>query len=183
MDPLLASIYGGVLLGLSLGLMLRVNTTTGGTELLARLLKFRFRHLSMGRLCLGIDLAVIAAYAAVFQSINNALYGIIALYISTIVMDMVIYGSHTAELAYIISDHSAEIVQKLLDLEMGVTVLEGKGAYTGTDKKVILIAFKRRRVAVVKALVMEIDPNAFVIVTRAHEVLGEGFDVYTSDSL
>ena len=183
MDPLLASIYGGVLLGLSLGLMLRVNTTTGGTELLARLLKFRFRHMSMGRLCLGIDLAVIAAYAAVFQSINNALYGIIALYISTIVMDMVIYGSHTAELAYIISDHSAEIVQKLLDLEMGVTVLEGKGAYTGTDKKVILIAFKRRRVAVVKSLVMEIDPNAFVIVTRAHEVLGEGFDVYTSDSL
>ena len=183
MDPLLASIYGGVLLGLSLGLMLRVNTTTGGTELLARLLKFRFRHMSMGKLCLGIDLAVIAAYAAVFQSINNALYGIIALYISTIVMDMVIYGSHTAELAYIISDHSAEIVQKLLDLEMGVTVLEGKGAYTGTDKKVILIAFKRRRVAVVKSLVMEIDPNAFVIVTRAHEVLGEGFDVYTSDSL
>jgi len=183
MDPLLASIYGGVLLGLSLGLMLLVNTTTGGTELLARLLKFRFRHLSMGKLCLGIDLTVISAYALVFRSVNNALYGIIALYISTIVMDMVIYGSRTAELAYIISDKSGEIVQKLLDLEMGVTVLEGKGAYTGTDKQVILIAFKRHRVALVKGLVMEIDPNAFVIVTQAHEVLGEGFDIYTNDSL
>lgn len=183
MDPLLASIYGGVLLGLSLGLMLQVNTTTGGTELLARLLKFRFRHMSMGKLCLGIDLAVIAAYAMVFRSLNNALYGIIALYISTIVMDMVIYGSRTAELAYVISDHSAEIVQRLLDLEMGVTVLNGKGAYTGNEKQVILIAFKRHRVAVVKSLVMEIDPNAFVIVTQAHEVLGEGFDVYTHDGL
>ncbi len=183
MDPLLASIYGGVLLGLSLGLMLRVNATTGGTELLARLLKFRFRHMSMGKLCLGIDLAVIATYAAVFRSVNNALYGMIALYISTIVMDMVIYGSRTAELAYIISDKSDEIVGKLLDLEMGVTVLEGKGAYTGADKKVILIAFKRHRVALVKSLVMEIDPNAFVIVTQAHEVLGEGFDIYTNDSL
>jgi len=183
MDPLLASIYGGVLLGLSLGLMLLVNATTGGTELLARLLKFRFRHMSMGKLCLGIDLAVIATYAAVFKSINNALYGIIALYISTIVMDMVIYGSRTAELAYIISDKSAEIVRKLLDLEMGVTVLEGKGAYTGNNKQVILIAFKRHRVALVKSLVMEIDPLAFVIVTQAHEVLGEGFDIYTNDSL
>lgn len=183
MDPLLASIYGGVLLGLSLGLMLLVNATTGGTELLARLLKFRFRHISMGKICLGIDLTVIAAYALVFRSLNNALYGIIALYISTIVMDMVIYGSRTAELAYIISDKSAEIVQRLLDLEMGVTVLEGKGAYTGTDKKVILIAFKRHRVALVKGLVMEIDPNAFLIVCQAHEVLGEGFDIYTKDSL
>jgi len=183
MDPLLASIYGGVLLGLSLGLMLLVNATTGGTELLARLLKFRFRHMSMGKLCLGIDLAVIATYAAVFKSINNALYGIIALYISTIVMDMVIYGSRTAELAYIISDKSAEIVRKLLDLEMGVTVLEGRGAYTGNNKQVILIAFKRHRVALVKSLVMEIDPLAFVIVTQAHEVLGEGFDIYTNDSL
>ena len=183
MDPLLASIYGGVLLGLSLGLMLLVNTTTGGTELLARLLKFRFRHMSMGRLCLGIDLAVIATYAMVFKSINNALYGIIALYISTIVMDMVIYGSRTAELAYIISDKSAEIIQRLLDLEMGVTVLEGRGAYTGNNKQVILIAFKRHRVALVKSLVMEIDPLAFVIVTQAHEVLGEGFDIYTNDSL
>jgi len=183
MDPLLASIYGGVLLGLSLGLMLLVNATTGGTELLARLLKFRFRHMSMGRLCLGIDLTVIATYALVFRSLNNALYGIIALYISTIVMDMVIYGSHTAELAYIISDKSTEIVQRLLDLEMGVTVLEGKGAYTGNNKQVILIAFKRHRVALVKSLVMEIDPLAFVIVTQAHEVLGEGFDIYTNDSL
>ena len=183
MDPLLASIYGGVLLGLSLGLMLLVNATTGGTELLARLLKFRFRHMSMGKLCLGIDLTVIATYALVFKNLNNALYGIIALYISTIVMDMVIYGSRTAELAYIISDRSAEIVKRLLDLEMGVTVLEGKGAYTGNDKQVILIAFKRHRVALVKSLVMEIDPFAFVIVTQAHEVLGEGFDIYTSDSL
>ena len=183
MDPLLASIYGGVLLGLSLGLMLLVNATTGGTELLARLLKYRFRHLPIGRLCLAIDLTVITAYALVFHNLNNALYGLVALYISTLVMDMVIYGSQTAELAYIISDHSRKIAQDLLDLEMGITLLDGTGGFTGNEKKVILCAFKRHQIAVVKSHVIDIDPNAFIIVCQAHEVLGEGFGIYNKDSL
>jgi len=183
MDPLLASIYGGVLLGVSLGLMLLVDTTTGGTELLARLLKFHFHHLSMGRLCLIIDLVVISAYAAIFRNLNNALYGIVALYISTLVMDMLIYGSRNAELTYIISDESEQIAKAILDMEMGVTVLDGKGAYTGNSKKVLLCAVKRRNIAAVKAQVMAIDPNAFMIVSQAHEVLGEGFDIYNKDSM
>ena len=183
MEPLLASIYGGVLLGLSLGMLLLVNATTGGTELLARLLKYRFRHLPIGRLCLAIDLTVITAYALVFHHLDNALYGLVALYISTIVMDMVIYGSRTAELAYIISGHSAEIAQALLDLEMGITLLDGTGGFSGDRKKVILCAFKRHQVAVVKSLVTAIDPNAFIIVCQAHEVLGEGFGIYDQNSL
>ena len=132
MEPLLASVYGGVLLGLSLGMMLLVNATTGGTELLARLLKYRFRHLPIGRLCLAIDLTVICAYALVFRNLDNALYGLVALYISTIVMDMVIYGSRTAELAYIISDHSGQIAQDLLNLEMGITILDGTGGLSSS---------------------------------------------------
>ena len=183
MEPLLASVYGGVLLGLSLGMMLLVNATTGGTELLARLLKYRFRHLPIGRLCLAIDLTVICAYALVFRNLDNALYGLVALYISTIVMDMVIYGSRTAELAYIISDHSGQIAQDLLNLEMGITILDGTGGFSGNEKKVILCAFKRHQIAVVKAHVTDIDPNAFIIVCQAHEVLGEGFGIYDKNSL
>ena len=183
MEPLLASIYGGALLGISIGLMLLVNATTGGTELLARLLKLRFHHLSIGRLCLICDVIVVLLYAAVFRNVHNALYSIIALYISSLAIDMVIYGSRTAELAYIISGRSAQIGQALLELDMGITLLPATGGFSGDPKQVILCAFKRRQIAVIKAQVHSIDPNAFLIVCQAHEVLGEGFGSYSQDSL
>lgn len=183
MEPLLASLYGGLTLGFSLGLMLMANATGGGTELLARLLKYRLPGLSMGRLCLVIDLVVIVAYAAVFRSLNNALYGIVALYIATIVMDTVIYGSQRAVLAYIISDRSGDIAAALLGLDMGITLLSGTGGFSGDKKKVILCAIRRHQVAMVKELVNERDPAAFVIVCQAHEVLGEGFGVYDKNAM
>ena len=183
MEPLLACIYGGALLGISIGLMLLMNATTGGTELLARLVKLRFRHLSIGRLCLICDVIVVLLYAAVFRNVHNALYSIIALYISSLAIDMVIYGSRTAELAYIISGRSAQIGQALLELDMGITLLPATGGFSGDPKQVILCAFKRRQIAVIKAQVHSIDPNAFLIVCQAHEVLGEGFGSYSQDSL
>lgn len=183
MEPLLACIYGGVLMGLSIGLMMLKGATTGGTELLARLLKYKFHSISIGRLCLVIDVVVVTVYALVFRNINNALYGIIAMYISSLAVDMVVYGSVNAKLAYIISDYSQEITQFLLKLEMGVTLLDGRGAFTGDEKSVVLCAFKRSQIATIKAGVTAIDPNAFIIVCEAHEVLGEGFGVYTPDSL
>ena len=183
MEPLLACIYGGALLGISIGLMLLVNATTGGTELLARLLKLRFHHLSIGRLCLICDVIVVLLYAAVFRNVHNALYSIIALYISSLAIDMVIYGSRTAELAYIISGRSAQIGQALLELDMGITLLPATGGFSGDPKQVILCAFKRRQIAVIKARVHSIDPNAFLIVCQAHEVLGEGFGSYSQESL
>ena len=183
MDPLLASLYGGLTLGFSLGLVLMANATSGGTELLARLLKCRLPNLSMGRLCLVIDIVVIVAYAAAFRSLNNALYGIVALYITTIVMDMVIYGSQKAVLAYIISNHSGDIAAALLELNMGITLLNGTGGFSGGEKRVILCAIRRRQVAMVKELVNERDPAAFVIVCQAHEVLGEGFAAYDKNAM
>lgn len=183
MEPLLACIYGGAMLGISVGLMLLVNATTGGTELLARLLKLRFRHLSIGRLCLICDVIVVLLYAAVFRNVHNALYSIIALYISSLAIDMVIYGSQTAELAYIISAKSGEIRESLLQLDLGITLLPATGGFSGDPKQVILCAFKRRQIAAIKAQVHSIDPNAFLIVCQAHEVLGEGFSSYSQDSL
>ena len=183
MDPLLATLYGGVMVGLSMGILMRVSATTGGTELAAKLLKYKFHQISIGKICMTIDIIVIIVYALTFQNFNPALYGIVAMYISGLVMDMVVYGSGNAKLAYIISDHSTTIAQKLLDMDLGLTLLDGRGAYTGNEKKVLLCAFKRNQVVPVKAAVTAIDPDAFIIVCEAHEVLGEGFGYYTPESV
>lgn len=183
MEPMLACIYGGVLMGLSMGLMLQVGATTGGTELGARLLKYRIPHLSIGRLCLSIDLVIISAYAIVFHNLHNALYGVVAMYISSLVMDTVIYGSLSAKMAYIITGNNEEMARKLLDMDLGVTILPARGAYTGKEKNVLLCAFKRSQIAAVKRAVHEADPEAFLIVCEAHEVMGERFGAYDPDSL
>lgn len=184
MDPLLASIFGGLLLGLSLGLVFQQGATTGGTDLLARLLKLKLAWLPMGKLLMGIDLAVILMVALAFRTLEAALYGLVALYISTIVMDGVLYGLDTAKVAYIISDKNKEISDAIVKgLDRGVTILHGQGAYTGADKNVLMCAFKQREIAAIKAAVKDIDPAAFLIVCNAHEVLGEGFRDYKKDDL
>ena len=174
---------GGVLVGVSLGWLLREEATTGGTELGAWLLKAKIPGLSIGTLCLAIDLTIIVFYAAVFRSLENALYGGIALYISTKVMDMVVYGGSAAKLAYIISNEQEKITHELLARDMGVTRLTAEGAYTHNDKPVLLCAVRRREIVAVKRLVNEIDPTAFFIVCDAREVLGEGFGEYKPDGL
>lgn len=184
MEPLLACIFGGLLMGLSLGMIFLQGATTGGTDLMARLLKLKLAWLPMGKLLMGIDLAVIVMVAVAFQTLYAALYGLVALYISTIVMDGVLYGMDTAKVAYIISDRNQEISEAIVkDLDRGVTILHGKGAYTGAEKDVLMCAFKQREIATIKAAVKGIDPAAFVIVCNAHEVLGEGFRDYKKDDL
>ena len=184
MEPLLSCIYGGVLLGISLGLMLKKNATTGGTELAARLLKYVFPGLSIGRLCLFIDVAVICIYALTFRSLDNALYGIIAMYISSLAMDFVIYGTTNAKLAIIVSDRNDEITKRLMDLGLGGTILEGRGAYTHNKKSVLMCASKAQKMPMIKAAVSDVDPDkAFVIVCDAKEVLGEGFGEYGVNNL
>ena len=183
MDKLLGCLYGGVLVGISLGWLLREETTTGGTELGAWLMKAKIPGLSIGKLCLAIDLTIIVLYAVVFHSLENALYGGIALYISTYVMDMVVYGGSAAKLAYIISSEQEKISAELLARDMGVTRLTAEGAYTRNDKPVLLCAVRRREVVAIKRIVNEIDPAAFLIVCDAREVLGEGFSEYKPDGL
>ena len=184
MDPMLACIFGGVLMGLSLGLVFQQGATTGGTDLIARLLKLKLSWLPMGRLLMGIDLAVILAVAAVFGTLKAAMYGLVALYICSIGMDGVLYGMDNAKVAYIISDKNKEISDVLVkDLDRGVTVLHGQGAYTGAEKDVLMCAFKQREITAIKQAVKGVDPAAFLIVCDAHEVLGEGFRDYKKDDL
>ena len=183
-DPILASIFGGVFMGLSLGLIIQQGSTTGGTDLLARLLKLKLAWLPMGKLLLAIDLVVIILVAIAFGDLNSALYGAVSMYISSLVMDGVLYGMDNAKVAYIISDHNETIQQVLVhDLDKGVTILPGQGGYSGTEKKVLMCAFKQKEIAVIKAAVKEIDPDAFLIVCNAHEVLGEGFRTYKKDDV
>ena len=177
------AIYGGVIVGFGCGLMLRYSATTGGTELAARLLKLKFPGLSIGTLCLSIDAIVVISYAAVFRDLTQALYAMVALFIISKVMDRVVYGGNGAKMAYIISEQYEAITAKLLELDRGVTLLEGRGGFSGSPKNVILCAFSRAQIVSIKSIVKQADPDAFIIVCDAYEILGEGFGVNRPDGL
>lgn len=184
MDPMLAAIFGGILVGLSLGVVLLQGATTGGTDLLARLLKLRIAWLPMGKLLMAVDLVVIAAVALAFRNFSSALYGVVSLYISSVVMDMVLYGLDSAKVAYIISSKPDEISKAILnELDRGITILHGQGGWSGEEKKVLLCAFKQKQIVPMRRMVKEIDPEAFLIVCDAHEVLGDGFRTYQQNDL
>ena len=184
MEPMLACIFGGVLIGAALGIIFLQGATTGGTDLLARLVKLRMAWLPMGKLLLMIDLAVIAVVGLAFHSLYSAMYGVVALYISSLVMDGILYGMDNAKVAYIISDAYHAIANAIIrDMARGVTILHGYGAYSGTEKKILLVAFKQRQIVALKRMVKELDPSAFLIVCQAHEVLGDGFRQYTQHDI
>lgn len=184
MEPLLACIFGGLLMGASLGVVLLQGATTGGTDLAARLLKLKFKWLPMGKLLMGVDLAVIVLVALFFHNLNTALYGLVALYISTLAMDGILYGLDNAKVAYIISDRPQEIIRSIsTELDRGVTILRGAGAWSGEAKDVLMCAFKQKQIVALKRAVKETDPSAFLIVCDAHEVLGQGFHSYHQHDL
>ncbi|MDP4110059.1 MAG: YitT family protein [Bacillota bacterium] len=176
-DPILAAIYGRILMGAGLGLVFNYGATTGGSDILSRLIKLRFPHVSMGRMMLLVDFVIISLSAIAFRSINTALYAIITLYISSKVIDLILYGTEYEKLAYIISDHCDEITEKFQnELERGVTLLYGEGAYTKQHKKVIMCALKRQQASKAAEIASSIDPEAFVIIVAAHEIYGDGFE-------
>ena len=184
MDPMLASIFGGVSLGVSLGMIFSKGATTGGTDLIARLLKLPLAWLPMGKLLLVVDLSMLLAVSIAFRSMESAMYGIIALYISTIVMDGVLYGLDRSKLAYIVTSNPRPMAAEIdKQLDRGVTFLHGEGSFTGQDKLVLMCAFKQRQIVPLKALVHEMDPEAFIVVCDAHEVLGQGFRRYQKNEL
>jgi len=183
MDTMLASIFGGVLLGLGIGLVFSKGATTGGTDLIARLLKLKFAWLPMGTLVLIPDFIVIALAAMAFGKVETALYGIVSLYITTKVMDTVLYGLDSSKVAYIISDRCKEITDAVIAMDRGATILHGEGAYSGDEKKVLMVAFKQKEIVSLKEKVNEIDPRAFLIVCDAHDVLGEGFRTYNKNDI
>lgn len=175
-EPLMACIFGGAVLGTAVGLIAREGVSMGGTDIAARLLKLKFPTLSVGQLLRMLDLVVIAGVSVVFQQLNSALMGILALFISTYCVDKVLFGADPSKVAYIISNRSDEIARAIIsDLHRGVTILHGAGGWTHAEKNVLLCAFKNRQIVELKRKIKEIDPEAFLIVCEAYEVLGDGF--------
>ena len=183
MDTMLAAIFGGALLGAGIGLVFSKGATTGGTDLIARLLKLKFAWLPMGTLVLIPDFIVIVLAALAFGKVESALYGLVSLFITSKVMDMVLYGLDSSKVAYIISDSCKEITDAVMAMDRGATILHGEGAWSGDEKKVLMVAFKQKEIVPLKEKVNEIDPRAFLIVCDAHDVLGEGFRTYSKDDI
>jgi uncharacterized membrane-anchored protein YitT (DUF2179 family) len=178
-DLLLYSIFGGVLMGVGLGIVFRSGATTGGSDLAARIVNHFHRNFTMGQILLLIDTAAIIFAAVAFNSFLLALYAVISLYISSKVIDAVLEGVNFAKSVFIISDKSEEIASRILkEVDRGITALKGKGMYTGLDKQVLLCVLHRGQLPVLKEIVKEVDDKAFVILTDIREVFGEGFKTY-----
>ena len=162
--------------------MFAQGATTGGTDIVAKLLKLKWPWLPIGKLVMIPDTAVMLLVALAFGQLSAMLYGVIKLYTCSKAMDAVLYGTVDSRVAYIISDHWRELCQTLLQ-SRGVTILQGQGAYTGAEKQVLMIAFKQKEIVDLKRRVYELDPKAFVIVCDARDVLGNGFSPYRQDEI
>lgn len=183
-DIMLASIFGSLLVGIGIGLVFRAGGTTGGSDILIRILRTKFRHISSGTLFLIIDCCIIASSAIAFKDITPALYALIASFLQTRIINIVIYGSDTARLVYIISDNQKRIAQRLLtELQTGVTYLNAKGAYTDSDKQVLMCVLQMKAFPRAKDIIRQEDEKAFFIVTSASSVFGEGYKINTSEEI
>ncbi len=183
-EPLMGAIFGGLLVGAGCGVVFMQGASTGGGDIAARLLRCRFRNLSIGKLMLLMDTAVAVLTGLVFRDIDKVLYCIVALFVSSEALDAVVYRFDYSYVAVIVSDMDTQIRDAIdARLDRGCTYLKGEGSYTGQPKNVIYCAIKRQQVADLKELVMEADPAAFLVLQEAHQVLGEGFERYSRHKL
>jgi uncharacterized membrane-anchored protein YitT (DUF2179 family) len=176
-DVVLNSLYGAVVLGIGYGLVYRAQGTSGGSDILARILN-RWRGIPMTQSYLMTDTLVVLAAGFVFGW-PRALYAVIVLYVSGLVADSTLEGAGTARTALIVTEKCKEVADRILDeMERGVTILNGTGAYTGTERSVLYCVINRSEVQQLKAIIHETDPKAFMVIGQAHEVLGEGFQSF-----
>ena len=180
-DPMLAAVIGGVVKGMGLGIIYYVGGTTGGIDIVVKILRRKLASINFGTIMLALDTIIIAVYAMVLGRYESAMYSLIAMYVTTKVVDLVLYGIDNACLCYIISDAAGEITQEIVSgpLHRGVTILEGRGGYSGTRHEVIMCVIKRQQIGQLKRLVRKVDEKAFFIVTNAKNVFGNGFESFT----
>ena len=181
---LMASIAGGVLMAAGMSMIFRAGATTGGTDIIVKVLRQKFRHLKTGSLFLYLDLIIVTASGFVFQDLRIALYALLTVFINGKAIDYALYGHDDAKLIYIITDHSAEIAEAILnDLSIGCTFLNGKGAWTGERKDVIMTVAHNRTSPMIEEIVKETDPQAFLIISSASEIYGEGYKDILAEKL
>ena len=183
-EPLLGVLYGGVVCGLGLGAVFVCGTSTGGSDILVRLLKLKWRNVPIGQISMGFDVIVVILTGLVFRDVTKALYTGVTAYLCGKVIDGVVYNFDYSKVALIISSEYETIAEAIgRKLDRGATFLHGEGSYSHNATKVVLAAIKKQQLAELKELVTRIDPDAFIIVQEAHQVMGEGFARYTKDSL
>jgi len=183
-DPFLAALAGGCMMALGIGFIFKSGATTGGTDIIIKLLRLRFPHLRTGFLFLVMDAVIVAASAFVFRDIDVALYAGLVVFINSVILDIVLYGRDGAKMFFIISDHPEPITKRILEeMEIGVTYLSGSGAYSGREKWVILCVMKKQLSPQAERIIREEDPGAFLIVTSATEIFGEGYKSIFSEKL
>lgn len=183
-DPLLAALYGGVTCGLGLGMVFATGATTGGSDIIVRLLKRRWPEVPIGTINMFFDMVVVTLTGIAFGDMSRTLYCIIAVVVMGQVIDAVVYRFDYSKVALIITKQHDEVARRIgIELGRGATFLHGEGTYSHEDTKVVLTAVKRQQLAELKKLVVEVDPNAFIIVQEAHQVLGDGFSRYSKDAL
>ena len=180
-DPMLAAVIGGVVKGTSLGMIYYVGGTTGGLDIVVKILRQKLASVNFGTIMLALDTVIIAVYAMVLGRYESAMYSLIAMYVTTKVVDLVLYGIDNACLCYIISNSTEEITKEIVSgpLHRGVTLLEGRGAYSGAHRDVMMCVIKRQQIGQLKHLVRNVDEKAFFIVTNAKNVFGNGFESFT----
>ncbi|MBO5323546.1 MAG: YitT family protein [Oscillospiraceae bacterium] len=183
-DPLLAALYGGLVCGLGLGMVFSTGGSTGGSDIIVRVLKLRWANVPIGIINSVFDFTVAVLTGLAFWDMSRTLYSGVAIFVTGRIIDAVVYRFDYSKVALIISDRHEEITSMINhDLDRGATYLHGEGSYSHQDKKVVLTVVKKQQIAELKRLVVEIDPNAFIVVQEAHQVLGEGFARYSHDSL
>lgn len=183
-EPLIGGLYGGVLCGAGLGMVFMAGASTGGSDILVRLLKKKYRNLPIGSISIMFDAMVVLLTGLVFRDISKALYSGVVVFVCGQVIDAVVYRFDYSRVALIISKEHEKIAKAISDqLDRGTTYLHGSGSYTHQNIEVVLAVVRKGQLAELKELVMDIDENAFVIVQEAHQVLGDGFAHYSPDSL
>jgi uncharacterized membrane-anchored protein YitT (DUF2179 family) len=183
-DPLLAALYGGLICGLGLGMVFSTGGSTGGSDIIVRVLKLRWANVPIGIINSVFDFTVAILTGLAFWDMSRTLYSGVAIFVTGRIIDAVVYRFDYSKVALIISDHHEDITRMINhDLDRGATYLHGEGSYSHQDKKVVLTVVKKQQIAELKRLVVAIDPNAFIVVQEAHQVLGEGFARYSHDSL
>lgn len=183
-DPVLATVAGAALMAVGIGGVLKAGATTGGTDIIVKLLRLKYPHIKTGLFFLITDMMIVTASAFVFKDIEKAMYAAGAVFIMSFIVDIVLYGRDGAKLIYIISDKSETITERLLkDLDLGVTHVNGKGAYSGKEKQVIMCVMRKQLAPLAEEVVKEEDPQAFMIITSATEIYGEGYKSYFSEKI
>jgi uncharacterized membrane-anchored protein YitT (DUF2179 family) len=183
-DKILAVVFGSAATAVAIGLIFKCHATSGGTDVIIKLLRLKYPHIKTGALYILTDMVVLVIAAIVFNDIAAALYSFMSVIVTSIVVDFVLYGRDEAKLIFIISDKPDIITARLLaELDVGATHVIGKGAYSGEDKKVIMCAIKKRLSPLAEDIVRDEDPNAFMIVSSASEIFGEGYKSYFDERM